>query len=326
MHRLKRLSNPVVVALLYDGLCMFEFACAAEVFGLPRPELLPNWYRFETCGVRRSIRGQYGSRIDVDGGLEKLESAGTIIIPGWKGIDAPVPTPILEALRAAHARGARLLSICSGAFVIAATGLLDDKRAATHWRYAASLQRQYPSITVDANALYVDEGQVLTSAGSAAGLDLFLHLIRRDFGSEIANHVARRLVIPPHRDGGQAQFVERPIQKYERNALSKLIDTMRRHLDESFSISDMSRMASMSERTFMRRCKSSTGMTPADWLTFVRVDRARELLESSRLSIEQIASQTGLGTATTLRHHFHRKLGVSPSDYRDRFKGRARLA
>ena len=325
MHRLKRLPNPLVVALLYDGLCTFEFACAAEVFGLPRPELLPHWYRFKTCGLRRSIRGQFGLQIEADGGLELLQSAGTIVIPGWKGIDEPVPPRLLAALRAAHARGARLLSICSGAFVLAATGLLDGRRAATHWRYAQSLRQQYPRVEVDANVLYVDEGHVLTSAGSAAGLDLFLHLIRRDFGPEIANHVARRLVIPPHRDGGQAQFLERPIQKYERNALSQLIDTLRRRLDESFSISDLSRMASMSERTFMRRFKSSTGMTPSDWLTVARVDRARELLESSRLSIDQIASQTGLGTATTLRHHFRRKLGVSPTDYRDRFRRYARV-
>lgn len=325
MHRLKRLPNPLVVALLYEGLCTFEFACAAEVFGLPRPELLPHWYRFKTCGLRRSIRGQFGLRIEADGGLELLQSAGTIVIPGWKGIDEPVPPRLLAALRAAHARGARLLSICSGAFVLAATGLLDGRRAATHWRYAQSLRQQYPRVEVDANVLYVDAGHVLTSAGSAAGLDLFLHLIRRDFGPEIANHVARRLVIPPHRDGGQAQFLERPIQKYERNALSQLIDTLRRRLDESFSISDLSRMASMSERTFMRRFKSSTGMTPSDWLTVARVDRARELLESSRLSIDQIASQTGLGTATTLRHHFRRKLGVSPTDYRDRFRRHARV-
>ncbi len=325
MRRLKRLPNPLVVALLYDGLCTFEFACAAEVFGLPRPELLPHWYRFKTCGLRRSIRGQFGLQIEADGGLELLQSAGTIVIPGWKGIDEPVPPRLLAALRAAHARGARLLSICSGAFVLAATGLLDGRRAATHWRYAQSLRQQYPRVEVDANVLYVDEGHVLTSAGSAAGLDLFLHLIRHDFGPEIANHVARRLVIPPHRDGGQAQFLERPIQKYERNALSQLIDTLRRRLDESFSVSDLSRMASMSERTFMRRFKSSTGMTPSDWLTVARVDRARELLESSRLSIDQIASQTGLGTATTLRHHFRRKLGVSPTGYRDRFRRHARV-
>src|SRR5690606_28215602 len=159
----------------------FEFACAAEVFGLPRPEFEPGWYRFETCSItRRPVRGQYGFRMAADGGLERLVEAGTIIIPGWRGLDAPVPERLSEALREAHRRGARLLSICSGAFVLAATGLLDGRRATTHWRYAAGLQARHPAIEVDPDVLYIDEGQVLTSAGSAAGLDLCLHLIRRD--------------------------------------------------------------------------------------------------------------------------------------------------
>src|SRR6185312_5704877 len=223
--------NPLVAALVYDGLCGFEFACAAEVFGLPRPELQPGWYRFETCAAERGpLRGQYGMRVTADAGLERLADAGTIIIPGWKGLDVPVPTRVLDALREAHARGARLLTICSGAFVLAATGLLDGRRATTHWRYADALQRRYPRIKVDPAVLYVDEGQLLTSAGSAAGLDLCLHLVRRDHGPDIANQVARRLVIPPHRDGGQAQFVERPVARREADPLSRVMDTMLRRL------------------------------------------------------------------------------------------------
>lgn len=314
------MRNPRVAALVYDGLCGFEFACAAEVFGLPRPELQPGWYRFETCAARRgSLRGQYGMRVMADAGLERLAGAGTVIIPGWTGIDVPVPARVLDALREAHARGARLLSICSGAFVLAATGLLDGRRATTHWRYADALQRRYPRIAVDPAVLYVDEGQLLTSAGSAAGLDLCLHLVRRDHGPDIANLVARRLVIPPHRDGGQAQFVERPMPRRETNALSKVIDTMHRRLARPQPIAELAAMAAMSERSFMRHFKEATGMSPASWLISARVDRARELLEGSSLSIDAIAGECGFGSAITLRHHFRRKLGTSPSAYKARF-------
>jgi AraC family transcriptional activator FtrA len=221
----------------------------------------------------------------VQNGLERLLAAGTIVIPGWEGIDAPVPQALLDALRRAHARGARLLSICSGAFVLAATGLLDGKRATTHWRYAEALQRRYPKVHVDPNVLYVDEGNILTSAGSAAGLDLCLHLVRRDFGVAIANHVARRLVIPPHRDGGQAQFLERPVEHTggagQRESLSALLDKIRRRPRDRWRIAELARLAAMSERTFMRRFHAATGLSPADWVIRVRVDAARELLEKT---------------------------------------------
>jgi AraC family transcriptional activator FtrA len=320
----RKAHNPLVIALVYDGLCTFEFSCAAEVFGLARPELGPDWYRFETCSKGRSVRSQYGMRMTATNGLERLQAAGTIVIPGWEGIDIPVPRAILDALRAAHARGARLLSICSGAFVLAAAGLLDGRRATTHWRYAAALQRAYPRIYVDANVLYVDEGNILTSAGSAAGLDLCLHVVRRDYGSAIANQVARRLVIPPHRDGGQAQFLERPVENYDAKSgqlksLSVLLDKIRKRPGEPWHISQLARLAAMSERTFMRRFRAATGLSPADWVTRTRVDAARELLENTRLSIEQIAQRCGLGMPTTLRHHFRKKVGVSPAQYRKRF-------
>jgi AraC family transcriptional activator FtrA len=315
--------NPLVVALVYDGLCAFEFSCAAEVFGLSRPELGPAWYRFETCAATRSIKAQYGMRMQAANGLERLLAAGTIVITGWQGIDAPVPQAVLEALRKAHALGARLLSICSGAFVLAATGLLDGKHATTHWRYADALRRRYPRIKVDANVLYVDEGSILTSAGSAAGLDLCLHLVRRDYGTAIANHVARRLVIAPHRDGGQAQFLERPVENHTgpapRKPLAALLDKVARRLSEPWSISRLARFAAMSERTFMRRFRAATGMSPADWLTRTRIDRARELLESTALPVDHIAERCGLGTPTTLRHHFRKKVGVSPAQYRRSF-------
>jgi AraC family transcriptional activator FtrA len=320
----RRAHNPLVVALVYDGLCAFEFSCAAEVFGLARPELEPDWYRFETCSRSRSVRSQYGLRMTATHGLERLQAAGTVIIPGWEGIDVPVPAAILDALCAAHARGARLLSICSGSFVLAATGLLDGRRATTHWRYAEALQRRHPAIRVDANVLYVDDGDVLTSAGSAAGLDLCLHLVRRDYGSAIANQVARRLVIPPHRDGGQAQFLERPVENRDDGggrlqSLAILLDKIRRRPAAPWRIADMARLASMSERTLMRRFRAATGVSPADWLIRARVDAAREMLEGTALTLDHIAGRCGLGTPTTMRHHFRRKVGVSPAQYRRRF-------
>jgi AraC family transcriptional regulator, transcriptional activator FtrA len=312
--------NPLVVALAYDGLCAFEFACSAEVFGLPRPELGPEWYRFETCSLGgRRIEGQYGTSMSVNGGLERLADAGTIMIPGWRGIDVEVPEPILQALKAAHHRGARILSICSGSFVLAATGLLDGKRATTHWRYAEALRNRYPKLQVDPDVLYIDEGQILTSAGSAAGLDLCLHLIRRDFGAEVANQVARRLVIPPHRDGGQAQFLDSPVDRRERGPLSVVLERVQRHIRHPITIGEMAQWAAMSERTFMRRFRATTGMTPGDWITQARVDRAKDLLERSSMAIDQVATQSGLGTATTMRHHFRKRIGLSPIEYRKRF-------
>jgi AraC family transcriptional activator FtrA len=312
--------NPLVIALTYDGLCAFEFACTAEVFGLSRPELGPRWYRFETCSLGgRRVRGQYGTSMSVDGGLERLAEAGTIMIPGWQGIDVPVPSAIVEALTRAHRRGARLLSICSGSFVLAATGLLDDRRATTHWRYSDALQSRYPRVRVDPDVLYIDEGEILTSAGSAAGLDLCLHLIRRDFGAAIANVVARRLVIPPHRDGGQAQFLDSPVDRRERGPLSVVLERVQRRLHQPITINQMSRWAAMSERTFIRRFRATTGMTPGDWITHQRIGRAKDLLERSSLDVEQVAARAGLGTAMTMRHHFRKRIGLSPAEYRKRF-------
>jgi AraC family transcriptional activator FtrA len=316
----RRRFNARVVTLAYDGLCAFEFACATEVFGLARPEFSGAWYRFETCSSGgRPVRGQYGIRVAVDGGLSRLEGAGTIVIPGWQGADAPVPPAIIAALRRAHARGARLLSICSGAFVLAATGLLDGARATTHWRYAETLQRRHPRVQVDPDVLYVDAGRILTSAGSAAGLDLCLHLVRRDFGPAVANLVARRLVIAPHRDGGQAQFLPAPVDRRETGSLAACMERVRARLAEPWCIADMARLAALSPRTFMRRFKAATGAGAGEWLARQRVDQARELLETTGLSVERIAQVTGLGSPLTLRRHFRRTLRLSPQQYRRRF-------
>ena len=204
--------GPLVVALVYDGLCTFEFAIAAEIFGLRRPEMGPGWYRFAAAAIEPGpLRAQGGLRVEADGGIDLLRKADLVVVPGWKGATAPVPARLLRSLRQAHARGARLASICSGAFVIAATGLLDGKRIATHWRYAGTLAALHPRCHVDAQVLYAEEGRILTSAGSAAGIDLMLHVVRADFGTAAANSVARRLVVAAHRTGGQAQFIERPV-------------------------------------------------------------------------------------------------------------------
>jgi AraC family transcriptional activator FtrA len=316
------MPNRLVVALAYDRLSTFEFGTAIEVFGLPRPEMGPDWYRFAVCAIEPGpLRAIGGFRIMVDGGLELLEEADTIVIPGWRGASTePVPPSLIAALREAHRRGARLMSICSGVFVLAATGLLSGKRATTHWHYAEQLSAAYPDIRVEPDVLYVDEGKVLTSAGSAAGIDLCLHVVRADFGPDIANRLARRLVVPPHREGGQAQFVERPVPPAREGVrFAPLFDRMRARLAEDQPIAELAGEAGMSVRTFLRRFKAATGMPPGEWLLAERLMRARELLETTTHSIESIAGTTGFGSSATLRHHFRARLGTSPAAYRARF-------
>ena len=308
-----------MAVLAYDGLCTFEFGIAVEVFGLPRPEI-PNWYRFTVCAIEPGpLAATGGFQLIAPGGLEHLRQADTVIVPGWRGIHTPVPESLIKALRAAHGRGARLVSFCSGVFVLAAAGLLAGRRATTHWRYAAQLAAAYPDIRIEPDVLYVDEGEILTSAGSAAALDLSLHLVRGDHGAHIANQVARRLVIPPHRDGGQAQFIDRPVQQ-EGAALAALFEWMRRNLQRDLPISVLAKQARMSGRTFLRRFEEATGTTPKDWVINERLNRARELLEGSGMAVERVATECGFGSADTLRHHFRTRLKLSPKRYRDRFE------
>ncbi|CAO3444444.1 transcriptional regulator FtrA [Azospirillum largimobile] len=313
---------PLAVALAYDGLCTFEFGVAVEVFGLPRPELGPGWYRFAVAALDSGpLRAVGGIRIEADGGLDLLDQADIIVIPGWRGAREPVPVQLTEALRRADVRGARILSICSGAFVLAAAGLLTGRRATTHWRYATTLGELYPDIRVVPDVLYVDEGNILTSAGSAAGIDLCLHLVRRDFGPEAANSVARRLVVQPHREGGQAQFIEAPVPiAREGVRLGPLLDHLRETLAEDHSLSSMASRAGMSLRTFLRRFQALTGTTPGEWLTTERLNRARDLLERGTLPVEEVATLAGFGSAATLRHHFRQRLGISPATYRAHFR------
>src|SRR6202043_561588 len=256
-----------VATLLYDGLSLFEFGIVVEIFGLPRPELEVDWYKFETCSHQRGpLRTTGGVHVEARRGLRTLQQAGTIVISGWKRTSELPPESLLKALRSAHARGARLVSICSGAFVLAATGLLDGKRATTHWRYAEELASRFPKIRVDPGVLYVDEGSILTSAGSAAGIDLCLHIVRRDYGAEVANSVARRLGMPPHRDGGQAQFVAEPLRDQREEGLAPVLAWAQANLARALRVEDLARRAAMSPRTFARQFVRQNGTTPHQWL------------------------------------------------------------
>jgi AraC family transcriptional regulator, transcriptional activator FtrA len=309
-----------VVVLAYDGLCTFEFACAVEVFALPRPELGVPWYQFEVCNVDGGVlRAAGGVTLHVAPSRGALARADTIVIPGWRGIDSPVPAALVRQLRAAYERGARLCSICSGVFVLAAAGLLDGQRATTHWRYAQTLAERFPAITVTPQALYVDEGRLITAAGSAAGLDMLVHLVRRDHGSRVANLVAQRLVIAPHREGGQAQFVPRPLLPDERGRVSKLMVWMRAHLQQPHTLESLAQRAAMSPRTLHRHFSDAAGLAPIDWLVRERVAYAKELLERDArvpMPMARLAELTGLGSQESLRRHFRRHVGLSPTTYR----------
>jgi AraC family transcriptional activator FtrA len=313
----------LVAAIAYDRLCTFEFGCVVELFALPRPELGVPWYRFAVCAAERGgLRAAGGITVSAQYSLKLLERADTIVVPGWRDADEPPPAPLVAALRAAHARGARLASICSGVFVLAAAGVLDGRSATTHWRYTERLAERHPRIRVLPNALYVDEGQILTSAGSAAGLDMLLHLVRRDYGPRIANRVAQRLVIPPHREGGQAQYVPRPVAAESANEagqLARLLDWLRTNLSGGHTIASLSRRAHMSPRTLLRRFKDATGLAPLEWLVRERVAAARELLEAGRLPLGRVAERTGFGSVESFRRHFRLVVGTPPAAYRRRF-------
>jgi AraC family transcriptional activator FtrA len=310
----------LVAILAYDGLCTFEFGIAVEIFGLTRPEFDFPWYAHRIVAVDQGpMRAMGGIQVLADGGMELLEDARTIIIPGWRDRSAPVPEALLVALRNAHARGARLLSICSGVFVLAATGLLDGHDATTHWRYTSELSTLFPNIRVNPDVLYVDSGQLITSAGSAAGIDACLHLVARDFGTLVANSVARRLVMSPQRTGGQAQFIPTPVSPTPRNDLSRVMQWARERLHEPLEVRDLASEAAMSERTFLRRFTEASGQSPKTWLQHERLGRARELLESTNQHTEQIAQHCGYRSVDSFRVAFRSVVGVAPSVYRERF-------
>jgi transcriptional regulator GlxA family with amidase domain len=306
-----------VAVLVLEGAKPLDVGIPAQVFS-NRPSMP---YEVHVCGAKKGlVTGGDGLAYHVADGLEALESAQTIFIPGYREPDkTEAPKAVVEALREAHERGARLAAISTGAFALAATGLLDGKRATTHWHYTRQLQKMHPKISVDENVLFVDEGDVLTSAGAASGIDLCLHLVRRDHGVALSNYVARRLVAAPYRSGGQAQFVPRSVPEPLGDLFASTREWALARLDEPITLDQLARNANVSARTFSRRFLDDTGYTPMQWVLRARVDLARELLESSALGVEQIAAQVGLGTGANLRMHFHRILGTSPIEYRHTF-------
>ncbi|TDE49902.1 helix-turn-helix domain-containing protein [Nonomuraea mesophila] len=301
-----------------DGMLHFELALACEVFG-SAPAVLPGpWYDVKVCGTHTVRADRF--MLEPDCGLDRLARSATVIVPALADVDVDPPADLVEAVRAAHEAGARVVSLCTGAFVLAAAGLLDGLRATTHWAHTEQLAARHPRVVVDPDVLYVDNGSVLTSAGKAAAMDLCLHLVRRDHGSAVANVVARRLVVPPHRAGGQAQFVATPVPDQDGHPLAELFPWVMRRLDQPLTVDDLARQANMSSRHLTRHFHSVAGTTPLQWLLMQRIRRAQELLETTDEGVDAIAAASGMGTAATLRRHFQRTIGVPPDTYRRTFR------
>ena len=320
MPKRRGARNRLVAALLHEKVATFELGIVTEIFGLSRPEMGPDWYRLVTVAEHmQPLRATGGLQVSPEAGLEALSRAGTIVIPGWR-TDGAAPSPaVKKALSQAYERGARLVSICSGAFLLAACGFLAGREATTHWLYAEQLQSLYPDVDVNPKVLYVDGEQILTSAGSAAGVDLMLHIVRKDFGARAANEIARRMVMAPHREGGQAQFIDRPVPARANDRLGSLLEAVRRRPAERWTIARMARQLAMSQRTFIRRFHESTGMSPGDWVIATRLEAARFLLESSVADVDEISHSSGFGSPAALRHHFRRRVGLTPTAYRASF-------
>ena len=307
-----------VALAVADGTPLFELAAACEVFGVDRG-LADSWYDLTLCGQDGAQVGGW-LRAGLRHGLAALAEADTVIVPSCRDVTQPPPRALVDAVRAAHRNGARVVSLCTGAFVLAEAGLLDGRRATTHWAHTDLLRDRYPAVRVDAGVLYIDDGDVLTSAGKAAGMDLCLHLVRTDHGTAIANALARSLVVPPHRPGGQAQFIPAAVAHGRNNVLAGLMAWALARLEHPLTVRELAREAGMSPRNLARHFNAVAGMSPLRWLLTQRVRRAQELLELSDLSVEQIAARTGMGTATTLRRHFSQQLGVPPETYRRTFR------
>ncbi|MFE9747124.1 GlxA family transcriptional regulator [Saccharothrix saharensis] len=306
--------------VLHGSAMLYEIAIAAEVFGVDRSELSPTgtWYDLVICTADGAAHPwlPHLPTTSYDG----IAQADLVLVPSSDDLaDNPDPT-LLDALRAAHDRGARIASLCTGAFVLAAAGVLDGRVATTHWMYAEDLARRYPRVDVRPDVLYVDEGDVLTSAGKTAALDLCLHLVRRDLGAAAANGIARRLVVPAHRGGGQAQFITPPATPRSPDGLAPALEWARARLDQPLTVRDLAGRANLSTRQLARRMRAELQVGPLDWLHHQRIARARELLERTDAPIDRIATSSGMGTAATLRRHFHRVLGVTPTAYRATFR------
>ncbi len=317
MSRRKPIRSVAIIAL--DGVQPFELGVAWEGFGLDRSdEGLPN-YDCAVVSAKASVRTAAGFTISTPHRLSRAREADLVVVPAQVTRDDP-PDVVSELLRETVERGARVMSVCAGAFTLGAAGLLDGRNCTTHWRYADELARRFPKAHVDPNVLFVCDGPVLTSAGTASGLDLCLHLIRADHGAEVARRVARRMVMPPHRDGGQAQFVDVPIRARPADTLAPLLDELSAELDVEHTTDSLAARAAMSPRTFARRFRAETGTTPHLWLTHQRVMLARRLLEQGDDPVDTVAARCGFGTGAMLRHHFGRIVGVSPGSYRRAFR------
>ncbi|WP_030800769.1 helix-turn-helix domain-containing protein [Streptomyces sp. NRRL S-337] len=312
-----------VVALLNSPQSPFELACAAEVFGTVRPDL-PVHYDFRVCSERPgSVTTTVGYSMLVDAGMEALEEADTVVVPGWQPPGAPVPPAILEALLGAHRSGARIVAICTGAFVLAQAGLLDGRRATTHWRRTDQLAAEFPKVQVVPDVLYVDHGDVATSAGTGAGIDLCLHLVRSDHGAAYAAQVARSMVLPPHREGSQLQYAAQPIPARADESLAPLLEWATSRLGTRLTLDRLAEHAGLSSRTLARRFARQLGTSPGQWLLRQRLYAAQVLLEQTDLPVEAIATRVGLMSAVNLRRHFRASVGTTPGAYRRTF-GEAR--
>lgn len=311
-----------VAVLAFDGMAPFEMSSVVEIFGMPRPELGIPWYRLFVCGeTREPMRVVGGFSITVEHGLDVFASADTLIVTAVPDVRGDVSPALVDALRTARARGARIVSICSGAFALAAAGLLDDRVATTHWKYADILAERYPRVRVDPDVLYVDGDDILTSAGSAAGLDLCLHLVRKDHGARVANSVARRLVIPPHREGGQAQFVQAAVGEIDADdGIGRSMAWALEHLAEPITVADLAAQAHVSQRTYLRKFSAQTGTSPVRWVLAQRIAASLTLLEDTAASVEEVGAAVGFESPVTFRHHFGRAMGTSPSAYRRTFR------
>jgi len=315
------MSIPAVAIVVAPGFNPFHFSIPCMIFG----PVLPERQLFDLCVCAETpgkVRSNGFISVDAAAGLEALTRADIVIVPYWQDPREKPSSVLLNALIDAHRRGAEVVGLCLGAYVLAYAGLLDDRRAATHWEFECDFVARFPRVHLDANALYVADGRLITSAGTAAGLDCCLYLVRQRYGSAIANRIARRMVVAPYREGGQTQFIERPVPETTRDArINQLLEYLRKNLDRSHDLDSLARLALMSRRTFTRQFQRATGMSTGEWLTGERLQRAQALLEESDHSVEAIAGMTGFQSAVTFRQHFKARFSVSPGEWRKAFRG-----
>ena len=315
----------IVTGVTPNMIGALSFGIVTEVFGYDRTGLgLPDFDFAIVPAVKGPIRTRYGATIQLDGDVSRLEISDLVLVLPWESFETPPPEEYLAALRRAYDRGATIMGFCSGTFVLGHAGLLDGRRATTHWQNWRFIADQFPRVTIDPDVLYVDEGRLLTGAGSAAGLDLCLHWVRREYGARVANALARSVVVPPHRDGGQAQYIVSPLPEVgDSDRLVDVLAWMRDNLHQSLTVEMLAARALMSPRSFARHFRAATGTTPRAWLLGQRLQRAEELLEGADLPVEEVAKRVGFGTAAALRDQFVRRRGVPPRDYRRAFRAAA---